>query len=129
MTRGQTRWNVVIASIGGIIALVIALNWQSLMLGSVILLSEKRPRLLDDAAWDQPKSARQFQARFGRGTSERDLLEWLGEYEFTVDRGAHIATHRIQGLPCNELIEVSWHVTTKAIIGDAQAVVHEAGCL
>ena len=94
-----------------------------------MLLSEKRPRLLDDAAWDHPESARQFQARFAPGTSERDLLEWLGDYDFTVDRASRTATHRVQGLPCNEIIEVTWHVTNKAVMRDAQAVVHESGCL
>ena len=129
MTSGRARWIGGITSVVVVIALIIALNWQSLMLGSAMLLSEKRPRLLNDAAWDQPKSARQFHARFARGTSEANLLDWLAEYDFNVDHAARTATHRVQGLPCNELIEVTWHVANKDVIVDAQAVVHEAGCL
>lgn len=129
MTRGRSRWILGISSVAGIVVLIIALNFQSLMFGSAALISEQRPRLLYDADWGQPNSARQFQARFRPGTPEDELLEWLAQYNFPTDRATRTATHRVEGFPCNELIDVTWHVTNNAIITNAQAVVHEGGCL
>jgi len=106
---------------------LVALNWQGLALSLAIISAEHRPALLNDARWNDPASAHLFAARFRHGTQEKDLLEWLAANKFTVDRTG-LATRRIQSLPCNESVEVTWSKAGDTIV-DAEARVSEAGCL
>lgn len=87
--------------------------------------SGNRPALLSDAKWGTPVPS--FSQRFNNGTSETELLLWLSESGFEL-HDTSSASLRISGMPCAELIEVSW-TSVDGIIGDSSAVVREAGCL
>ncbi len=105
--------------------LIAGLFWQNLMFAGAVASSESRPALLRDAEWGSPIPS--FRERFSGGTSEAELLSWLSENGFTLD-GTNGASRRIRGMPCNELVEVSW-VAVDGIIRESSAVVREAGCL
>jgi hypothetical protein len=98
---------------------------QNLIFASAVASSESRPALLREADWGVP--APSFQKRFIAGTSEAELLRWLSENGFELN-GAHSASRRISGLPCNEMVEVSWSASN-GVIRESSAVVNEAGCL
>lgn len=115
-------------TVGVILAGALILNWQSLLFASAAATSDKRPALLRDADWNHPATARAFQQRFRRGSSEAILLEWLRSEAFTIDGRAHEATRKIGGLPCDENVTVTW-VANRGIISKADASVTEAGCL
>ena len=84
-----------------------------------------RPALLSDAKWGTPVPS--FSQGFSNGTFETELLLWLSEVGFELhDSGS--ANLRISGMPCAELIEVSW-TSVDGIMRDSSAVVREAGCL
>jgi hypothetical protein len=108
------------------VALLIAsLFWQNLLFVSAVASSESRPALLRDAEWGTPVPS--FHERFDPGTSETELLQWLSESGFELN-GTTGASRRIGGMPCDELIQVSW-TAVDGIIRDSSAVVTEAGCL
>lgn len=105
--------------------LIAGLFWQNLMFASAVGSSESRPALLRDAEWGTPVPS--FRERFNDGTSVAQLLNWLSESGFTLD-GTNAASRRIRGMPCNELVEVSW-TAVDGVIRESSAVVREAGCL
>lgn len=105
--------------------LIAGLFWQNLMFASAVASSENRPALLRDAERGSPVPS--FRERFSGGTSEAELLSWLSESGFTLD-STNGASRRLRGMPCNELVEVSW-TAADGIIRESNAVVREAGCL
>ena len=78
--------------------LLLALNWERLALGVAAATAEHRPSLLEDASWNQPESASAFRHRFGNGSSEADLLEWLSANHFEIDRGTRHADRMVHGV-------------------------------
>lgn len=112
----------------GLLAVMVAINWQDLAFAYAMATSERRPALLADADWKKPGSAA-FKRRFAAGVPERELLSWLADNRFDIDRKAHGARHLVRGLPCNEKIEISWSVTADDRLRSADALVSEAGCL
>jgi len=99
--------------------------WQNLIFASAVATSEYRPALLRDAVWGEPVSS--FRERFNSGTPEAELLLWLAETGFKIASNGS-AYRRLRGLPCNELVEVSW-TAVDGEIRDSSAVVLKAGCL
>jgi hypothetical protein len=118
----RTKWFVLAAAV---LLLIVALTWQSIMFGVAFAFAEKRPTLLRDANWDTPVLA--FNQRFSAGTPETELLQWLSDNEFTDVRKGR-ASRTIDGLPCQEQVEVSW-TTVDGVISESNAIVSEAGCL
>ncbi len=106
------------------IVMVASLFGQKLIFASAVASSESRPALLRDAEWG--KLSPSFKARFRSGTPETELQEWLEANHFVVRKNS--ATRRIERLPCNEQIAVTWSAA-KGIIQESSAVVTEAGCL
>ena len=98
-------------------SLIAGLYWQNFIFASAVASSESRPALLRDAEWGSPVPS--FRERFSGGTSEAELLNWLSENGFTLD-ATNGASRRIRGMPCNELVEVSW-TTVEGIIRDSSA--------
>lgn len=111
-----------------VLLLVLALNWERLALGVAAATAEHRPSLLEDAQWNQPQSASAFRHRFGDGSSEADLLQWLYANHFKIDRGAGLAARLVNGFPCAERIDVNW-TATNGTIRRSNAVISEGGCL
>jgi hypothetical protein len=107
---------------------LLALTWNSLALGLGFASSETRPALLSDVAWGKPETAAAFHQRFGNGNYEADLLRWLRANHFEIDGGAHRASLKVHGLPCNEDIAVTW-TAANGILHESRAIVSEAGCL
>lgn len=115
----------------GALALFTAVTWPGVPFAFAVLTaeqSEQRPALLDDARWDEPNSDAAFRARFHAGVPEAELLTWLKQNRFTINRSGRKAEHRIGGFPCNELAEVHWSVEGTTL-RDARATIAEAGCL
>lgn len=106
------------------IVMVASLFGQKLIFASAVASSESRPALLRDAEWGKPSPS--FRVRFSGGTPETKLQEWLAANHFVVSKNS--ATRRIERLPCNEQIAVTWSAA-KGIIQESSAVVTEAGCL
>ena len=104
---------------------IVAVFGQNLIFASAVASSESRPALLHEADWGAPASS--FQKRFTAGTPEAELLRWLSKNGFELN-GANSASRRMRGLPCNEMVEVSWSASN-GVIRDSSAVVHGAGCL
>lgn len=102
-----------------------AVFWNNIIFAIAVTSSESRPQLLRDADWGTPDPS--FQKRFSPGTSETELLRWLSENGFELDDTSG-ASRRIQGLPCNEMIDVSW-TAIDGTISESSAVVREEGCL
>ena len=126
MTASRLKW-----LFGGMLVallLLAAWNWQGILLGLAVASAEKRPALLDDADWEKPASARQFNARFVSGAPESALLDWLSANRFEVHRKDGRAERRVRSLPCNERIEISWTAKAKRLTA-VSAMVREAGCL
>ncbi|WP_333612572.1 hypothetical protein [Brevundimonas bullata] len=120
------RW-LIVGSLACVVVLV-AFNFEALMLGAAVLLGDKRPALLRDARWDDPGSAKQFNQRFLAGAEEALLLEWLKNNRFAVDPASKRAERLVESLPCGEFVEVSWRAEEGKLL-DAAATVAEAGCL
>jgi hypothetical protein len=99
------------------------------MLGFAVSSNEARPRLLSDAGWGAPKSAHEFNSRFGAGTPETGLIAWLQANDFAIDRRNQRAERRIKGMPCNEQVSVTWNADPAGKLTLAHANVTEAGCL
>lgn len=112
-----------------IVGLVAAVNWQAIVIGVAMVFNDTRPELLNDADWGNPGSAKSFNRRFAIGTSESGLIVWLRANDFAIDRHSGHAERRIEALPCNELIRVSWDATSSGVLKVASATVTEAGCL
>ncbi len=111
------------------VALAVVLNWQGIPLGFAVASSESRPELLADANWGDAESANEFGERFASGSPERELLNWLHANRFTVDQQNKDAERLIKGLPCNELIEITWSANSGESLTASTAIVTEAGCL
>ena len=107
----------------------VAMNWPSIALTSAIASSEQRPALLNDASWNDPAYAKRLQDRFGNRLSDAELLSWLEQNGFEIDRETRIARKRIHRLPCNEDIEVTWTVSATGSMAELKAVISEAGCI
>jgi hypothetical protein len=102
--------------------------WQRIALAVAVASSDTRSSLLRDAQWGKPETATAFRQRFGRGSSEADLVQWLDANHFQVDDRARRATLKVKGLPCAEDVAVSW-TAIGGTINASRAVVSEAGCL
>lgn len=111
------------------LGLLVALNWQGVMLAFAITTGETRPSLLADAEWNKPQSAVGFNRRFRAGSQESDLLAWLQNNGFATDRDNRSASRTVKSLPCNETVEVTWRAASSGALNGAQATVKEAGCL
>lgn len=120
------RWFLAAGLAGGLV--LVAFNFDALMLGAAVLFGDKRPALLRDARWDDPSSAKQFNQRFVAGTDEALLLEWLQANRFVVSAARGHADRLIESLPCGEVVGVSWRSDEGKLV-DAAATVTEAGCL
>ena len=128
MSRSRRKW-VIVAALAGLLVVVAALNFQSIMLAIAFATADGRPALLSDAGWGKPGSARKFADRFAPGVAESDLLEWLDANRFAIDRPDQSADRRISSLPCNEDVRVRWSADTTGKLRTASAEVSEAGCL
>ena len=106
----------------------VALNWQSLLFASAVVVSDKRPILLRDAQWNKPPTALAFQQRFGRGSSEVRLIQWLKANHFDIDQRGRRASLKVRGVPRAEDAAVTW-TAINGNINASEAVVSEAGCL
>ncbi|MGV9006695.1 MAG: hypothetical protein ACOH1H_08175 [Brevundimonas sp.] len=127
-TRGyRPRWIVASVALG--LLVLAALNFEALAFGAAALFGEKRPALLSDAGWQDPPSARHFANRFLPGSAESDLLKWLLDNRFDIDRTRMKAERTVAGFPCNEAIEIIWISDGTGRIHSAVATVSEAGCL
>lgn len=122
-------WFRVAAGIVVAVAIVIALNWPTVALTSAVTSSERRPALLDDASWNEPASAALFNERFVANSSDEELVSWLEENYFEIDREALTAKKRISSLPCNEYINVTWSLSETGAIAGLNAIISEGGCL
>jgi len=120
------RWFLAAGLAGGLV--LVAFNFDALILGAAVLFGDKRPALLRDARWDEPDSAKQFNQRFVAGTEEALLVDWLQNNRFAVDQTQRRADRLVESLPCGELVEVSWQAREGKLL-DAAATVAEAGCL
>ncbi|WP_137679495.1 hypothetical protein [Aurantiacibacter suaedae] len=118
----RTKWFVLGALA---LSLSVALTWQNIIFGIAFALADKRPGLLTDARWGNPSLA--FEQRFKEGTPEAELLKWLDDNAFEDIREGR-ASRTIDGLPCQEQVEVQWSAFN-GIISESSAVVSEAGCL
>ena len=123
-SRRKWLWGTVIA-----LTVLVAPNWNGLMLMSAIAVSERRPALLSGAEWNNPASARAFNDRFPPGTPKADLIAWLEVNNFAIDRAAGRANRLVKSLPCDESIQVDWTTPSSERIGSIEVRVAEAGCL
>ncbi len=131
--RGEDRaWHLppwgclaAVALLGGLIYI----SRDSIGTGLAVSSAESRPGLLSDAEWGERGSARLFERRFHRGIPESELLSWLSDNRFIIDRPAARASRRVESLPCNERIDVRWTKDDGGGLIGATAMVHEAGCL
>ena len=128
MSRSRRKW-VIVAALAGLLVVVTALNFQSIMLAIAFSTAEGRPALLSDAGWGKPTTARKFAHRFAPGAAESDLLEWLDANRFAIDHANRSADRRISSLPCNEDVRVTWSADAAGKLKTADAEVSEAGCL
>jgi hypothetical protein len=128
MSRSQRKWAIV-AGLAGLLIVVAALNFQSIMFAIAFATAKGRPALLSDAGWGKPTSARKFATRFAPGVAESDLLEWLNANRFAIDHAKSSADRRISSLPCNEDVRVTWAADATGRLKTASAEVSEAGCL
>lgn len=124
--RHRGRW--IIAGVAAVVILV-ALNFETIIWASAVVLAEKRPSLLRDAKWSDPTSAQLFQDEFKAGTDEANLLEWLERNRFDIDRSRRRADRLVEGLPCNERVAVTWAADSQSRLQESRAIVTEAGCL
>ena len=122
----RTKW--LLLSVALAFVFLVALAWQRIALAVAVASSDTRPSLLRDAEWGKPETAAAFRQRFGRGSSEADLVQWLADNHFQIDRHAHRASLKVKGVPCGEDVAVSW-TAIGATIDASRAVVSEAGCL
>lgn len=120
------RW---IAAGAAAVAILVALNFETVIWASAVLLAEKRPSLLRDAKWNDPASARLFQGELSAGAEEADLLEWLEQNRFDIDRLGRRADRLVGGFPCNERVAVTWAADSRSRLQGSNAIVTEAGCL
>ena len=122
----RSKWLLLAAALA--LLLFIALAWQRIARAIAFASADTRPALLRDAQWGKPETAVAFQQRFGRGSSEADLVRWLESNRFQVDQSTRHASLRVEGAPCAENIAVSWNATG-GNVDASRAVVSEAGCL
>jgi hypothetical protein len=129
MERKKHRWGRWIVAGLAVVAALVALNFETIIFASSVLLAEKRPALLRDAQWSDPASAQLFRGEFRAGTDEEKLLVWLERNHFDIDRLARRASRLVEGLPCNERVAVTWAVDGQNRLRASEVTVTEAGCL
>jgi hypothetical protein len=110
------------------LVLLVAVAWERIAFAVAFASSDTRPSLLRDAEWGKPETATAFRQRFGRGSSESDLVRWLDANHFQVDHARHRASLKVGGLPCAEDVAVSW-TAIGGTIDASKATVSEAGSL
>ncbi|MGE0232389.1 MAG: hypothetical protein AB7O39_01765 [Flavobacteriaceae bacterium] len=92
-------------------------------------LYDPKPALLRDAQWQDPASAKRFNARFHAGVPAMELVEWLGENDFVIDSEYLRASLNIAGLPpCDDVVIIFWKADENDLLNEARAVVGQA-CL
>jgi hypothetical protein len=123
------RRTVMVLTLGAALLLAIIFLADRVSLASAAVSSERRPALLADARWNDPNSAQALYRRFPVGAPSGELVYWLRKNGFTIDLSGKHAQRRIQGLPCNELVKVSWREDQQARLAQLEATVSEAGCL
>ncbi len=126
---GKIYLQMIAVVVGSLLLLFLVFNWQGLLLGYAMLTDEERPALLDDARWNDPGSARKFNARFGKGAPESDLIDWLADNDFVRAADTRSAQRNIRSLPCNENITISWNADARHSLTLATARVQQSGCL
>jgi hypothetical protein len=122
----RSKWLLLTLALA--LSLLVVVAWQRIVLAVAVASSDTRPSLLLDAEWGKPETATAFRQRFGHGSSEANLVQWLDANHFDVDQRAHHASLKVNGLPCTEDVAVSW-TATGGTIDTSRAVVTEAGCL
>jgi hypothetical protein len=122
----RSKW--LLLTVALVMALLVVVAWQRIALAVAFASSDTRPSLLRDVEWGKPETAKAFRRRFGHGSSEANLVEWLEANHFDVDQRAHHASLKVSGLPCAEDVAVSW-TAIGGTIDASRAVVTEAGCL
>lgn len=123
---GWKQWVFVGALVAGGVALA---NLDTMAFAMATASNEARPRLLEDAHWGEADPDGAFARHFAVGTAEADLLAWLGDNRFAVDRAGRRAERRVRAVPCNERIVVTWGASDAGRLTVASAEVREAGCL
>lgn len=113
----------------GFLGFIILLNLQTFALVLAALLSEQRPDLLKDANWNDPASAKSFNARFPAGSPTSALEDWLRANKFEIDAAGGRANSFVSGFPCSEAIEVDWSSTQDGKLTAAKAVIPSGSCL
>lgn len=122
-------WFRISAVVAIAVTILIAANWPSVAVTSAIASSERRPALLNEASWNDPASAERFYGRFGNNPSDEELVSWLEQNSFDIDRDARVARKHVQSLPCNEYIEVAWSLSETGSMTELNAIISESGCL
>jgi hypothetical protein len=122
----RSKW--LLLSVAVALVLLVVVAWQRIALAVAVASSDTRPSLLRDAEWGKPETATAFRRRFGHGTSEANLIQWLEANHFDVDQRTHRASLKLKGVPCAEDVAVSW-TANGGTIDASRAVVSEAGCL
>lgn len=122
-------WFRIAAVVAIAVAILIAANWPSVAGTSAIASAERRPALLNDTSWNDPASAERFYGRFRDNPSDEELVSWLDQNGFDIDRDAHIARKRVHSLPCNENIEVTWSHSATGSMTELNVIISESGCL
>lgn len=122
-------WFRIAAMIAIAVTILIAANWPTVAVTSAVASSERRPALLNDASWNDPESAERFYDRFGNNPSDDELVSWLEQNGFDIDRDAQVARKRVQSLPCNENIEVAWSLSATGSVTELNAIISAGGCL
>jgi len=126
--KKRHRGRYIIAGVAAVVILV-ALNFETIIWASAVVLAEMRPSLLRDAKWSDPTSAQLFQDEFKAGTDEASLLKWLERNRFDIDRSRRRADRLVEGLPCNERVAVTWAADSQSRLQESRVIVTEAGCL
>lgn len=108
---------------------IILLNLQGISFAIAYLMSEQRPELLRDAGWNDPASAKAFNARFPAGSPTSELESWLKANRFEIDPAARTARFYRSAFPCAEIIEVTWSTTPDGKLTEATALIPPGGCI
>lgn len=124
-----SRIALVVGAVIGLLGVLVLLNWQRVAFGLAVLFAEQRPDLLKDAHWDDPASAKAFNARFPAGSLTSALEDWLAENKFEIDASGQRADTLIEGFPCMEIIEVTWASTPEGKLREAKVTIPPGSCL
>lgn len=122
----RSKW--LLLTVALVLVVLVKVAWPRIGFAVTVAFSDTRPSLLRDAQWGKPETAAAFRQRFGRGSSEARLVQWLEANHFQVDHRTHSASLKVKSLPCAEDVAVSW-TAIGGTINASRAVVSEAGCL